>query len=742
MARHALWRWGVVWLIVSGATLARATIFATVRGIVHDSQHRPVPGVVVQLAPATGGPARTATTDAQGEFQFTLVPLGRYTLAADRAGFAPARLAIEVVSGTNPIFHLELRPAALVQQVVVTAEPGAAALAAAAPRTLVSQQQIAQTPGADRSSGLTLLTDFVPGAVAPHNQIHIRGEHNMQWAIDGVPVPNLNLANSVGPQFNPKDIDELEVMRGGSPAEYGERTAAVLNVVPRSGFQGTRFGELWLSYGNFHQSDDYLALGSHTARLGWYVSANGNRSDYGLAPPTPAVLHDAANGFGGFASLIFNARASDQLRLVAAARRDFYQVPNTPAQQADGIRDDEIEQDAFLNGSWLHTSPSGWTTTLAPLVHASRAHFRSGPLGSPVRTDEDNRALYAGGVASFSLLRGREFFSAGLTGWVAQQDTRLALSGVLGEPPTPVALSQRVQPTGSVLAGFLEDQLRPTDWLMLQGGLRLTHFSGSLEETAADPRLGLAIRLPGPVVLRATYARFYQPPPLVTVSGPLLALALEQGFGFLPLRGERDETWEAGWSLPLAGWTADFGYFHTWAANFLDHEALGNSNLFFPLTIQTARIRGWEATVHSPRLLGRLQWRLNFVNQQAQGRGAVTGGLTDFAPPEALFFYLDHDQRNTLTSLVHLDLPARLWVAAAMQYGSGFLAGDGPNHLGGHTTFDLALGGALGERWAVVVTALNVADRRFLLDTANSFGGTHFNDPRQLTIALRYRFHF
>jgi hypothetical protein len=54
--------------------------------------------------------------------------------------------------------------------------------------------------------------------------------------VDGVPVPNTNIASNIGPQFDPKDIDYLEVSRGGYGAELGDRTYGVFNVVPRTGF--------------------------------------------------------------------------------------------------------------------------------------------------------------------------------------------------------------------------------------------------------------------------------------------------------------------------------------------------------------------------------------------------------------------------------------------------------------------------------------------------------------------------
>jgi outer membrane receptor protein involved in Fe transport len=305
-------------------------------------------------------------------------------------------------------------------------------------------------------------------------------------------------------------------------------------------------------------------------------------------------------------------------------------------------------------------------------------------------------------------------------------------------------LHQRNSLGGNIETVFMEDSFKAAEWLTLNGGLRLTHFGGLINENAADPRIGAAIRIPKiGAVLRGFYGRYYQPPPLETLNGPLLGLAALGGVGFLPLRGERDQQWEVGIGIPIKGWTIDGGYFHTFAKNYFDHDALENSNIFFPLTIDRARIRGWEATLRSPQVLGRIGAHLAFSHQYAEGRGGVTGGLTDFTPPEnGDYFFLDHDQRDTLSFGVDVRLPSRYWVSSNVLYGSGFLAGDGPAHFQGHTTLDLSAGKNFGERWGLKLAATNVFNNRYQLDEANTFGGTHFYDARRVALQVRYKFHY
>jgi outer membrane receptor protein involved in Fe transport len=725
-----------VWLAVP----ARATIFGTVRGVVHDEQHRPIPGATVVLTARDSQWKKSMKTNPFGEFEFDAVPLGRYTVAISRKGFAPQKSELTVDSGSAPILHFELAVGSISQTVTVSAAPPVINPRSSTAQTLVSGRQIGKTPGADRTNSMAMITDYVPGAYMVHDQLHVRGGHQVSWEVDGVPVPNTNIATNVGAQFYPKDIDYLEVQRGGYSSAFGDRTYGVFNVEPRTGFEGNRFGEFSSSYGSFHQTDDYLSFGSHTDRFAYYASLNGNRSDYGLETPTAQVLHDATNGYGGFTSLIFNATPDDQLRLVSSLRQDYFQVPNTPGQQGAGIRDAQAEDDAFVNFSWVHTAGAGLVLVVSPFYHFNRSHYIGGPNDVPFSPEDDLGSQYIGGQATLSVTRGRHNAQLGIESFEQRDKT---LFGITPTDPPGAALRQREILWGSVSSAFLQDEYRATSWLTFNGGLRYTHYSGSVVENATDPRLGVAIQMPHlHWVLSGFYGRYYQPPPLETVSGPLLDFALQQGFAFLPLRGERDEQWQVSLGIPVRQWAVNLDYFHTWADNFFDHDELGNSNIFLPLTVQTARIQGWEATVRSPMVLNRLQANLAFSNQIAQGRGAVTGGLTDFTPPDTGFFYLDHDQRNTLNTGLHSAFPWKSWASVELHYGSGFLNGDGPAHLPGHSTFDLAVGKNITDTVALRLTAVNVGNTRFLLDNSNTFGGTHWNEPRQFILQLRYNFHF
>jgi hypothetical protein len=107
--------------------------------------------------------------------------------------------------------------------------------------------------------------------------------------------------------------------------------------------------------------------------------------------------------------------------------------------------------------------------------------------------------------------------------------------------------------TGGLEEFFLSDKFKIATWLTFIVGLRQSHFTADIVENDVDPRLGLAIKVPRiKWVIHAFYGHFYQPPPLITATGPLLNLANSQNLTFASLRGERDEEYQFGVTNPFA----------------------------------------------------------------------------------------------------------------------------------------------------------------------------------------------
>src|ERR1700723_3687514 len=294
------------------ATIAHATVFGKIQGIVHDPQHRPIAGATVVMKSTPSAYTETTQTDDDGQFSFAAVTVGDYAVTASLQGFDTVTQNTTVTSGSAPVLHFQLRLSSVNETTIVSAQSETASVDSVTPTTLIGRNDVVQTPGASRTNSLALITDYVPGSYFTHDQLHIRGGHQVSWLIDGVPIPNTNIASNLGPQIDPKDIDTVEVQRGSYAADYGDRTYGIFNVAPRTGFERNNEAELVLSAGNFYQTDDQLNFGGHNNRFAYYGSVSGNRTNLGLQTPTSAVIHDAANGVGGFTSLIYKATHQDQ----------------------------------------------------------------------------------------------------------------------------------------------------------------------------------------------------------------------------------------------------------------------------------------------------------------------------------------------------------------------------------------------------------------------------------------------
>jgi TonB dependent receptor/Carboxypeptidase regulatory-like domain/TonB-dependent Receptor Plug Domain len=747
--------------IIVLSAIAFASIFGAVRGVVHDPQHRPIQGAQITLKARNSDWTRSAASDDRGEFSFISVPIGDYTATVSSNGFQAAQQDLIVRSDTSPVLHFSLVIAGARESVEVSGTPVEATTETITPTTMVNRIEIQQTPGASRTNAMEMITDYVPAAYVTHDMLHMRGGHQVDWLIDGVPIPNTNIATNLGPQINPKDIDYLEVLRGSYDADYGDRTYGIFNIVPRTGFERDRECDLVITAGNFYQTDDQISCGGHTARSAYYASLNGNRSDYGLQTPIPQVVHDAANGFGGFASFIFNPDPKNQYRVVGSLRRDYYQIPIDPDPNSVGnsiypsygLRDGEREPDGYTTLSWVHTFSPDTLLTVSPFYHYNGADYQGGRDDYPVISSITQNSNYAGMQAAVDTNFRRNDLQAGVYGFAQHQYEYFFNQYTDGTPNVPAS---SIGVNGGVAALFVSDKFKVTPWLTLIGGLRETAFSATISEHATDPRVGAAVRIPHlDWVFRGFYGYYYQAPPLATATSQLQTLANGQGFAFAPLHGERDIEWQFGVTIPYHAWTLSADNYETRAKNWLDHNNIGESNIFWPITWKYALIQGWELTLRSPNLWHRGQLHLAYANQIARATSPITGGLicpTPVTPACGLdippgLSPVDHDQRNTLNVGFNSNLPWQSYGAINVYYGSGFTNGlpgvQYPgNYLPSHTTVDLSLGKTFAEKYTISVTGVNLANRRVQLDNSLTFGGFHWNDPRLIYGEFRYRFHY
>ena len=367
----------------------------------------PCRGPKITLQAADSAFVMQATANADGEFELPRAPIGVYRMTVAADGLRPRHADAECSLGHQPrVAHSACRWRQQRRSVLVHGAPSAADTVT--PTTLITRQLIDETPGADRTNGAEMITDYIPGAYMTHDMLHMRGGHQTSWLIDGVAIPNTKIASNVGPQIDPKDIDSLETQRGSYDADLGDRTYGMFNVLPRNGFEFNRDGDLLLYAGNLYTGEAQISFGDHTEKTAWYASATGSRSNYGLAMPVvAAIYHDATNSESGFVSLIHNRTPKDQLRVDAQMRQDFFRGPlrpqpepttnAPPATTAPGAcatgKQSVIR--SRLRIGCTRISPKA-LVSVAPFYHFNQADYDSRPSDTPAATTWHQLSNYAG----------------------------------------------------------------------------------------------------------------------------------------------------------------------------------------------------------------------------------------------------------------------------------------------------------------------------------------------------------
>ncbi len=337
-----------------------------IRGVVHDPAHRPIAAAQVSASATEPARSETVATSADGEFQFDNMAEGTWTLAVSAPGFQRLERSITVAAGRSPVLHLEMQLAGVNEVVTVSSAADRLNAQTATPRVLIDQEDVARTPGADQTNSLAMITDFTPGAYMVHDMLHMRGGHQVNWLIDGVPVINTNIAANVAPIVNPKDRGRPGGQRGGYSSEYGDRTYGFFNVVTPSGFERDNQADLIFSAGNFYSTDDQLSIRRPHPALRLFCQRGREPQ---RARPGDARLPGNPRSGKRRRRVRFPALQFERQRPIAlgglGARRPLPNSQRFRSRQAAGIRDLDLEKDDLGGFHWTHTFPSDGADGLA-----------------------------------------------------------------------------------------------------------------------------------------------------------------------------------------------------------------------------------------------------------------------------------------------------------------------------------------------------------------------------------------
>ncbi len=263
-------------LLLAPAAFSQSRETGAVRGVVTDEQSSPLPGVNVTLAGASLMGTRAAVTDANGEFRFPAVPPGEFTLKFELQGFGTlVREKIRVTTTTTLTFDVQLKPAAVSEEVTVVAQsPTVDVKSTETASVTLSNEILRNMPNNQFTSNIVNMAPGVNNDVA----FGASSDTGIAYSMDGVNVADPDAGSAwVFSDYNV--IEEAKVMGIGLPAEYGNFTGVIFNLVTKSGgnnlsghfefaFQGYQADSaFWQANNNQAYAEDLPELTSPSSKL-------------------------------------------------------------------------------------------------------------------------------------------------------------------------------------------------------------------------------------------------------------------------------------------------------------------------------------------------------------------------------------------------------------------------------------------------------------------------------------------
>ncbi len=605
-------------------------------------------------------------------------------------------------------------------------------------------------------------------------QVHLRGEHaNLQYRINDVLLPEG--ITGFGQELDTRFVDSMQLITGSLPAQYGFRTAGIVDIHTKSGaFEpGGEVGMYGGSYDTLRPSAEY---GGSKGNWNYFVNGSYDHNGIGIENPTSSSspIHDDTDQGKAFAYASYILDDTSRISFMGSASYGDFELPNTPGLQNDPanhsapggapwetgtfdsttLNENQNEQNYYGVAAY-QKSAGDFNMQIAAYGRNSSVHFTPDPIGdlyfNGVASDVD-RNLYSGGLqadASYAL-NDKHTFRGGMM---------LLDESLLANTTTTVFnLDGLNNPTGAaypivdnssqhaVFYGFyLQDEWKMFSKFTVNYGARFDAYnSPAIYENQISPRVNVIYKPTDTTTLHAGYARYFTPPPLENVSGEDIALFTAQPNSNTPevtqadpVKSERSHYFDAGITQKITSHLqlGVDGYYKI-AKNQLDDGFFGQSLILSSFNYDEGRVYGTEFTVNYDQ--GGFSAYANIAWSVAQGKN-ITSAQFLFAQDDLNYIqnnwvYLDHDQRITGSFGVAYTLNegrnynTRVYVDAL--YGSG-LRTDAPGvpngasvpdyysvNIGAQQSFNIGKGKMLKAR----VDVVNLTDNVYVLRDGGGIG--------------------
>lgn len=289
----------LVFVLLCGGLCAQSVATADLRGSVKDPNGAVLPNVTVTIRDDAKGFMRTATTNATGDYVFTLVPPGKYDLSVEAPGFGKFEARqLQLTVGQQAEFPVNMKVAAQSADITVSTTPDLIETTRTAVANTIDQQRIENLPINQRdyinfaqTSSQVNRDNGRPIGPAPTSGLNVGGQRGRSTLVmvDGADNTD-NSINAARSTLGQEAVQEFQVVTNSYAAEFGRASGGVVNVVSKSGsnnYHGNLFG--FLRQRSFQANNRFAPIDD----------APYTRTQYGATLGGP-IIHDRTFFFGAF----------------------------------------------------------------------------------------------------------------------------------------------------------------------------------------------------------------------------------------------------------------------------------------------------------------------------------------------------------------------------------------------------------------------------------------------------------
>ena len=579
---------------------------------------------------------------------------------------------------------------------------------------LIDQKAIAQLPlGAATPMNQVLLQ--APGVVQDsYGGLHVRGDHaNLQYRINGVIIPES--ISGFGQTLDARTIQSVKLLDGALPAQYGLRTAAVVDITTKSGSELGNGGSVGVTTGSFGTFNPNVSLWGSNGQWSAFFTANYLESDVGIENPTASrtPIHDHTNQAKAFGDVSYLIDNDTRLSFLFGAANNRFQIPNNPDQTPQfGYLDTVDFNSANLDERQNEQTRFGVLALQGKLgttdYQVSLGQRYSGLQYLP---DDIGDLMFNGVAGAINQSDRASTLQVDFSTPMGENHTlRYGLYGSFDHASTSTnSLVFPANPDGSQASTvpfniFTGDQITAKTWSAyvqdewnigqnwtVNYGLRGDQYQ-AFNTTASQlsPRLGVVWQATGSTTVHAGYSRYFTPPATELISSTDLAAFANttntvKNYGDNTPLAERSNYFDVGVSQNLGSdWTLGLDTYYRKVSRLQDEGQFGAALVYSTFNYKYGRVGGAEFTANYNS--GPLSAYFNFSYTKAMGKDVMTSQY-NFSPEDLAYIannyiYLDHDQKYTSSGGVSYALSDATKVGADYLFGTG-LRKDGSVPNGG-----------------------------------------------------------